>query len=122
VTVSLSGKDLIVNTEAVGTYMSEKETSLTPKKDSDGLLPGINSQHLENAIENDTAVEIDSEDVVGGLAPWKSRSWKGTGTDILWFDNLDHAQVFDKPATRRPLVMAIRKYCEQGHPAVFVEE
>ena len=41
---------------------------------------------------------------------WKDRTWKGNGLDILWFDDLDHAQVFDSKANCEILVSVIRGY------------
>ncbi|KAH0545373.1 hypothetical protein FGG08_000514 [Glutinoglossum americanum] len=77
-TVSLGGKDLIVDTEAVGAYLTE----------------------------------ADKESQETGS--WKERAWEGEGLDLLWFRNLDHAQVFDREITRRQLVEVVRTYCEQG--------
>ena len=78
VTVVLCGKDLIVDTEAVGRYL--KGLSITSK---------------------------DSEE-------WKTESWKGTDLDILWFQELDHAQVFDFKKSRDRLLKATRAYCSVG--------
>ena len=74
VTVSLAGKDLIVDTEAVGRYLAQ--------------------------------------DGEGGLAPaaWKQQKWKGMGLDILWFEELDHAQVFDSKANCEILANVVRAY------------
>lgn len=58
----MAGKDLIVDTEAVGRYLAQ------------------------DGNEKPASEE------------WKHRAWKGDGLDLLWFDKLDHAQVFD---TRR---------------------
>ncbi|KAI9776636.1 MAG: hypothetical protein M1839_009442 [Geoglossum umbratile] len=44
---------------------------------------------------------------------WKERAWKGEGLDLLWFQELDHAQVFDRRATRRLLAKVVRAYCAQ---------
>jgi hypothetical protein len=52
------------------------------------------------------------ETVANGDDEWKTRAWRGNGIDVLWFKDLDHAQVFDKPATRRVLIDAIRTYCQ----------
>ena len=124
VTVSLGGQDLIVNTEAVGRYLSSHE----PAKH--GYENGFMSGNGSDAILID--LESDDEDTDPGLRmrggdrtsfdsgaegdeEWKYRSWKGTGIDILWFKDLDHAQVFDKKPTRRRLIDAIHEYCENGH-------
>ena len=74
VTVILSGRDLIVDTEAVGRYLSTK---------ADGSL---------------TATD------------WKSRPWRGEGLDLIWFETLDHAQVFDSKKNYGILVQVTRTY------------
>lgn len=34
--------------------------------------------------------------------------------NVMWFQDLDHGQVFDKERTRRELVGTVRRYCAQG--------
>lgn len=139
VTVSLGGRDLIVNTEAVGTYLA-----LAPEKGltnghangyanghasgyANGHANGYTNGHANGNrplidIEDDSEVDESDTSLHGGyvdeesnanVEEWKTRAWKGNGIDILWFKDLDHAQVFDKPATRRMLISAIRSYCEE---------
>jgi hypothetical protein len=118
VTVSLSGRDLIVDTEAVGRYLSsgvrsELPSGSTSGDDADTLIDieeysdregnGMRLRGGEDA--GDDEFDIDDEE-------WKFRPWRGTGINILWFRDLDHAQVFDKPSTRRRLIDAIRVYCK----------
>lgn len=133
VTVSLAGRDLIVNTNAVGRYL----TSITPDQpNSDFSRSSSTASAVLIDLEDEESEEsVDAKDVeskstnaadstqgiknangesLGDANAWKYRSWKGDGTDVIWFDGLDHAQVFDKPATRRPLLRAIRNYCAQG--------
>ena len=33
---------------------------------------------------------------------------------VMWYQQLDHGQVFDKKRTRLELVAVLRKYCAQG--------
>ena len=73
-TVSLAGNDLIVDTEAVGSYLAQNRDSR--------LAP----------------------------AAWKQQKWKGIGLDILWFEDLDHAQVFDSKANCEILAGVIKAY------------
>ena len=73
-TVSLAGKDLIVDTEAVGNYLAQN---------GDSRLAS---------------------------AAWKQQDWKGIGLDILWFEDLDHAQVFDSKANCEILAGVIQAY------------
>ena len=51
---------------------------------------------------------------------WKHREWKGKGLDILWFDDLDHAQVFDSRQNCEILAQVVRRYSmmmgRQGKP------
>lgn len=47
---------------------------------------------------------------------WKHREWKGKGLDILWFDDLDHAQVFDFRRSCEILVHTVRRYSLMGRP------
>lgn len=101
VTVSLAGRDLIVNTEAVGRYLAEGTGEGEEVTEVDDL---VRREHLTGCEER--------EELMG--EEWKNRPWRGKGIDILWFEDLDHAQIFDKPATRRPVVQAIRTYCENG--------
>ena len=85
VTVALSGRDLIVNTQAVGKYLAEDE-------------PGY-----ERFLTED-------ESGSGEIDAWKESSWKGEGLDILWFEDVDHAQVFEKARHYRRLVEVVRSY------------
>ena len=59
---------------------------------------------------NSTAGEEDNLEIDA----WKEQPWKGKGIHVLWYENQDHAQVFDKQATRRPLLRAIKAYCAEG--------
>jgi pimeloyl-ACP methyl ester carboxylesterase len=118
VTVSLSGRDLIVDTEAVGRYLS---TGPGPEL-ANGTANGDDTDTLID-VEEYSDTEGNGMRLRGGEGPgdgefdiddeeWKFRPWRGTGIDILWFKDLDHAQVFDKPSSRRRLLNAIRAYCE----------
>ena len=120
VTVSFSGRDLIVDTESVGRYMSSRNTPWTPSTASSALL--IDIENIPEERTNGKAVNIrlgsvDSEaDEENNLQidAWKEQPWKGKGIDVLWYENQDHAQVFDSAATRRPLLRAIKTYCAEG--------
>ena len=85
VTVALSGKDLIVDTNAVGRYLAEDE-------------PGYQRFLTED------------ESGTGESDNWKDLSWKGEGLDIVWFDKCDHAQVFENRRDYRRLVDIVRSY------------
>lgn len=76
VTVVLSGKDLIVDTDTVGRYLAKDENCVT------------------------------------GSA-WKERTWHGRGLDIIWKDDLDHAQVFDTKKNCEMLAKVVTNYSLQ---------
>ena len=78
VTVCLASRDLIVDTEAVGRYLTQESN------------------------ERPTTEE------------WKHRKWSGKGLDLLWFENLDHAQVFDSRRNREILAQVVRQYSLLG--------
>jgi len=75
VAVTLTGKDLIVDTKAIG-----------------ACLTGADGWTLE----------------MGG---WKVGVWKGDGLDVVWFQDLDHGQVFEKKETRDRLVDIVKTFC-----------
>ena len=50
-----------------------------------------------------------------GSEEWKTESWKGADLDILWFQELDHGQVFDRKKARECLLEAIRAHCSFGY-------
>ena len=77
VTVILSGKDLIVDTETVGRYLS-----------------GVSRR-------------------TRGENSWKHKKWLGQNLEIIWFDKLDHAQVFDTKKDYGQLVDVVRAYSIQ---------
>lgn len=83
VTVVLSGKDLIVDTEAVGQY-----------------LIGASPEVWKSGEEATRA--------------WKHRPWIGHGLEVLWYEQLDHAQVFDFENTRLPVIKVISLYSGTG--------
>ncbi|KAH8594740.1 hypothetical protein B0O99DRAFT_545220 [Bisporella sp. PMI_857] len=132
VSVSLGGRDLIVNTEAVGQYLSEpisgyesryikpddytssSEGALIDLEDSTSLNPlllDIEEYTGPNPVVIRHDGEVSSTDEGEVEEEWKRRPWKGEGIDVLWFKDLDHAQVFDKKSTRRRLISCIRTYC-----------
>lgn len=108
-TVSLSGRDLIVDTEAVGRYLSDQPKSVLANGYSDH--PEL---IVEEADDESSTVRMRGGDITADdeEEEWKTRPWRGSGIDVLWFKDLDHAQVFDAPSSRRRLISAIRTYCE----------
>jgi len=114
-TVSLSGRDLIVDTEAVGRYLSDQPKSVLASGYSDQDSELIDVE--ENVDHEESNVMMRGGEITGdeGLEEeeWKSRPWRGSGIDVLWFKGLDHAQVFDAPSSRRRVISAIRTYCDE---------
>jgi hypothetical protein len=45
---------------------------------------------------------------------WKNKPWVGHGLEVLWYDQLDHAQVFSFEDTRWPVIRAISVYSNTG--------
>ncbi|RKF79046.1 putative transcription initiation protein spt5 protein [Golovinomyces cichoracearum] len=121
VTVSLSGQDLIVDTEAVGRYLSSNSSSefIDYYSSSGNTNPEKMEASLKsrNSLEGSRIIRTKEKEASnlnsGHNDEWKYRPWKGNGIDILWFEDLDHAQVFDKKATRRMLRDVIFSYCRR---------
>ncbi|KAK0310132.1 hypothetical protein LTR82_014955 [Friedmanniomyces endolithicus] len=95
ITVSLASRDLIVDTKAVGAYLMENEVP-----DPVVVEDVAKGAHME--------LEVKGHDR-GGLA-WKTRPWLGKGLEVLWWDDLDHAQVFDDKGKRAKLVEVLVVY------------
>ena len=79
-TAVLGDKDIIVDTDEVGRYLTRDEgvTAMTDKRDD----------------------------------AWKGKEWTGTGLEVLWLENCEHAQAFYKPKQRRKLVEVLLEYCD----------
>ncbi|KAI4183333.1 MAG: hypothetical protein L6R41_005445 [Letrouitia leprolyta] len=74
VTVSLCGRDIIVNTEAVGRYLQgDRDRGSTDSS-------------------------------------WKRGQWERDGLNIVWFEELDHGQVFEKKRNYERLIKVIQEY------------
>lgn len=93
-TASLAGRDLIVNTQAVREYLAQHaipDPVMGTEKDG--------QRHFDSKTEGDAKVE-----------EWKSRDWKGKGLEVVWFDDMSHAQVFDTREVREKLVKMLVEY------------
>lgn len=102
VTVVLSGKDLIVDTEAVRRYLTASSSE-----------EPVANAGAPWAMKEDEKVTF-TKAVQDSTGAWKERPWTGSGLEVLWFEHLDHAQVFDWEKTRRPVVKAIGVYSAKG--------
>jgi len=100
VTASLARRDLIVDTEAVGAYLMEKKVPdpVVVKEANGKAKMELSVNHKDDQGEED----------------WKMKTWKGQGLEVLWWDDLDHAQVFDSKDDRRQLVEVVREYCKNA--------
>lgn len=90
VTVSLSGQDLLVDVNAVGRY-------LVGEDEETGHGNGNSSRIQESRMQ-----------------AWKHKPWTGHGLELLWYEQLDHAQVFESEETLRPLVHVVVTYSKTG--------
>ncbi|KAH8809303.1 hypothetical protein F5884DRAFT_822345 [Xylogone sp. PMI_703] len=98
ITVVLSGKDLIVNTKAVKGYLTTTY--------SEGFLANGNAVRTANREGTARIVKSGAEDA----GEWITGPRTGSGLEVLWFEHLDHAQVFDFEKTRRSVVETVRLY------------
>ncbi|EGU73874.1 hypothetical protein FOXB_15615, partial [Fusarium oxysporum f. sp. conglutinans Fo5176] len=74
VAVVLAGRDVIVDTNAIGAYLTGT---------------------------HDWSLETES---------WENGVWKGDGLEVLWFQDLDHGEVFSRRRTRQRLVDIVRRF------------
>jgi pimeloyl-ACP methyl ester carboxylesterase len=111
VTASLSGRDLIVDTLAVGRYIADaSRTTVSRYRDDEPELLDLDRSDSESSgvrLRGGADFEEMDDD-------WKYAPWKGHGHDVVWHKDLDHAQVFDNAISRRKLIDVIISYCESG--------
>ncbi|EFX01894.1 alpha beta hydrolase fold family [Grosmannia clavigera kw1407] len=84
VTVVLAGRDIILDTRALQSYLAADEE----------LSPHV----------------FDAKDL-----PASGRRDAREGLDIVWYDDLNHAEVFESAAAWRPLVPILHSYCEVAY-------
>jgi pimeloyl-ACP methyl ester carboxylesterase len=102
VTVTLSGRDLIVDTNAVRRYL----TAASPEG-------GLGKRKVSSTTGTKTRPKV-TEIMDKSTGASKGKPWSGSGLEILWFEELDHAQVFDSKMTRRHIIKAIKEYSAKG--------
>jgi len=98
VTAVFGGKDILVDTNAVGRYLigaSFQGPQMTDK-----------AIRVASDIKRATVLGLVGAD----REEWKTRPWMGSGLEVLWFEQLDHGQVFKLETTIRPIIKAIRVY------------
>ena len=104
-TVSLASRDLIVDTEAVARYLL-----LDDDDDDDGVPDPL----IEIDEGGSRRMRLEARGDSAGEQDWKSRPWSGEGLDVLWCEDLDHAQVFDDSVARGRLVAVLDEYSKGG--------
>jgi hypothetical protein len=104
--VLLSGRDLIVDTKAVRRYLT---ASL-----SEGPIPNKATVCMTNGNRKASITKTGKagkEDTRG----WIGGQWTGSVLEVLWFEQLDHTQVFDFETARGTMVKAIELYSAKGY-------
>jgi pimeloyl-ACP methyl ester carboxylesterase len=91
-TVSLASRDLIVDTGAVAKYLLHDDVP-DPVVEENGQMHMKLETHGEKTGEE-----------------WKTKPWQGSGLEVLWCEDLDHAQVFDDERERARLVGVVAEY------------
>lgn len=99
VAVSLGGRDLIVNTQAVAQYLARPGDTA----DSEASAESEAVDALFKPREAGSAARRQSLRCTRYLAP--------SGVEIVWFPALDHAQVFDAREDRQQILNVIGEYC-----------
>jgi pimeloyl-ACP methyl ester carboxylesterase len=102
VTVVLSRRDLIVDTKAVRRYLTVYL--------SEGGIPNKAQVCMTNGNRKASITKPGKEDT----GAWTGGQWTGSGLEVLWFEHLDHVQVFDSETTRGVVVKAIGAYSAKG--------
>ncbi|KAH7147026.1 hypothetical protein B0J13DRAFT_664913 [Dactylonectria estremocensis] len=55
-----------------------------------------------------------ADDWILETSHWEDGIWKGDGLDVVWFQDLDHGQVFNTRSRRGRLVDIVRRFCVEG--------
>lgn len=97
ITVSLASRDLIVDTSAVAQYLLNDDVP-------DPVVTANGQLHMKLETHGS-----DAEDEA-----WKTKPLRGCGLDVLWCEDLDHAQVFDDKVARARLVGVVAEYTKIG--------
>jgi pimeloyl-ACP methyl ester carboxylesterase len=94
VAVSLSGRDLIVDTRSVAQYLSSQNDF--------GSMSDDEIQQANSFVDGTRSGDRENE---------RYRKCQGvSGIEMLWFPNLDHAQVFDAREDREQLLEVIGRF------------
>lgn len=107
ITASLSRRDLIVDTEAVGAYLMQDDVVPDP------VLRRRDGEDRMDEREGTMGLEVEEVEKKKKQG-WKEKGFVGRGLEVLWWDELDHAQVFDIKETREKLVQVLVEYCKDS--------
>ena len=91
ITVSLSGRDQIVDARAVRAYLTD------------------NKDHEDEDEGGEERVNVNRVGGKGRAGVPPSR-WEQDGLEVLYFAEMDHATVFDTPRDRAPLLGALHRF------------
>lgn len=88
----MGSEDLIIDAQAIGDYLIEHNTP-------DPVLVDQASGEVTMKLQTD-----------GRSQAWKTKKWSGLGLEILWWQGLDHASVYDEAETRGELIRILVEY------------
>jgi hypothetical protein len=89
VTVSLAGRDMVTNPQAIARYLTDERNGLD-------------------------AFDVGDDEDVLDEGNRRERGWRGEGLDVLWYERLDHAGVFDRRSDYIRLVEVLKAYCYES--------
>jgi hypothetical protein len=97
ITVSLGSEDLIVDAEGIGSYLMEN-------KIPDPVI-----------VENDAGVKhMELQPAGGSSDDWKNKKWTGKGLEIMWWQGVDHSNVYKTHDSSEELIKVLVEYCRNG--------
>ncbi|KAJ5976545.1 hypothetical protein N7481_010252 [Penicillium waksmanii] len=90
----------------------KEDLGIKAEENQEGGILIVNAETVGQYLMGSSSEARTSEKEV--TRAWKNRSWIGHGLELLWYEHLDHAQVFDSENTRRPVIRAISVYSDRG--------
>lgn len=65
--------------------------------------------------ERDLIVDTKTvREYLAGEGKWEDTLQMSNNLDVLWFEGIDHAQVFDRMGDRKRLLSVLRRYCDES--------
>ncbi|KAI9836584.1 MAG: hypothetical protein M1819_001216 [Sarea resinae] len=102
VTVAFSGRDIVIDANNVGRYL----TAESPRGQRNGTK-ALETAHGDEQTRRGELVSTKGDE-------WKRRPWVGSGLEVLWFDYIGHGELFEHEETRGPVIEAIVAYSAAG--------